>query len=119
MSTCMSSVGAERTGLAIVVFVGHAVSPAGSSLTPRATILSAPSGSGRCSFSASSGDAIIQISTSSAVVRITGIAFGWTAPTSALGSVVRNAYSFHSSHSNDATARRLRDGWGYLRIRAV
>jgi hypothetical protein len=50
MSTWMSSVGAERTGLAIVVFVGHAVGPAGSSLTPRATILSAPSGSGRCSF---------------------------------------------------------------------
>src|SRR5205814_3830965 len=30
-------------------------------------------------------------STSSGVVRITGIAFGWMAPTSTLGSVVRNA----------------------------
>ena len=63
----------------------------GSSLTPRATIRSAPSGSGRCSFSASSAGAVIQVSTSSGVVRITGIAFGWMAPTSAFGSVVRNA----------------------------
>ena len=30
-------------------------------------------------------------STSSGVVRITGIALGWMAPTSAFGSVVRNA----------------------------
>src|ERR1700730_17037800 len=64
---------------------------AGSSLTPRATIRSAPSGSGRCSFRASSGGALIQDSTSSGVVRITGIAFGWIAPHSAFGSVVRNA----------------------------
>ena len=64
---------------------------AGSSLTPRATIRSDPSGSGRCSFRASSGGAVIQVSTSSGVVRITGIAFGWMAPTSAFGSVVRNA----------------------------
>jgi hypothetical protein len=35
--------------------------------------------------------AFIQVSTSSGVVRITGIAFGWMAPTSAFGSVVRNA----------------------------
>ena len=62
-----------------------------SSLTPRATICSAPSGSGRCSFRASSGGAVIQVSTSSGVVRITGIALGWTVPTSAFGSVVRNA----------------------------
>src|ERR1700724_2772549 len=55
-----------------------------SSLTPRATICSAPSGSGRCSFRASSGGAVIQASTSSGVVRITGIAFGWMAPTSAV-----------------------------------
>src|SRR6202044_2233162 len=33
----------------------------------------------------------IQVSTSSGVVRITGIAFGWMVPTSAFGSVVRNA----------------------------
>jgi hypothetical protein len=63
----------------------------GSSFTPRATIRSDPSGNGRCSVRASSGGAVIQVSTSSGVVRITGIAFGWTAPTSAFGSVVWNA----------------------------
>jgi hypothetical protein len=42
-------------------------------------------------FGASSAGAVIQMSTSSGVVRMTGIAFGWTAPTSAFGSVVRNA----------------------------
>jgi len=46
---------------------------------------SAPSGSGRCSFRASSRGAVIQVSTSSGLVRITGIAFGWMAPTSASG----------------------------------
>jgi hypothetical protein len=71
--------------------VSHVVGPVGSSLTPRATIRSAPSGSGRCSLRASSGDEVIQVSTSSGVVRITGIALGWIAPTSAFGSVVRNA----------------------------
>ena len=68
----------------------HAAGPAGSSLTPRATIGSAPSGSGRCSLSASCAGAVIQVSTSSGV-RITGIALGWMAPTSAFGSVVRKA----------------------------
>src|SRR3954468_22271974 len=72
-------------------FVGHGVIAARSSLRPRATILSDPSESGRCRFRASSGEAVIQAPTSSGVVRITGIAFGWMAPTSALGSVVRNA----------------------------
>ena len=60
-------------------------------MTPRATIRSDPSGSGRSSFRASSGGAIIQVSTSCGVVRITGIAFGWMAPTSAFASVVRKA----------------------------
>src|SRR5258708_10424963 len=80
-------------GNCLVVFVldGHVASPAVSSLTPRATIWSDRSGSGRCSFRTSSGGAVIQVSTSSGVVRITGIAFGWMAPTSAFGSVVRNA----------------------------
>jgi hypothetical protein len=78
--------------LVVIVLDGHVVCPAGSSLTPRATILSDPSESGRCSFKTSSGGAVIQASTSSGVVRITGIAFGWIAPTSAFGSVVRNAY---------------------------
>src|SRR6516225_8736781 len=45
----------------------------------RMTILSASSGSGRCSALASSQGARIQTSCSSAVVRITGIAFGWIA----------------------------------------
>ena len=76
---------------AIVILVHHGADPTGSSLTPRATIRSVPSGSGRCSFRASSGEAVIQDSTSSGVVRITGIALGWMAPTSAFGSVVRNA----------------------------
>ena len=75
----------------VVSLVGHDIVPAGSSFTPRATIRSDPSGSGRCSFRASSGDAVIQVSTSSRVVSTTGIAFGWIAPTSAFGSVVRNA----------------------------
>jgi len=39
----------------------------------------------------SSGGAVIQASTSFGVVKITGIAFGCMAPTSAFGSVVRNA----------------------------
>jgi PIN domain len=48
----------------------HPTGPAGSSLTPRATIRSAPSARGRCSFRASSGGAVIQVSTSSGVVKI-------------------------------------------------
>lgn len=44
--------------------------------SPRATILSAPSGSGRCNASASFGGAVSQASTSAGVVRITGMAFG-------------------------------------------
>jgi hypothetical protein len=39
----------------------------------------------------SSGPAVIQVSTSAGVVRITGITFGWMAPTSAFGSIVRKA----------------------------
>jgi hypothetical protein len=74
----------RRPGLAAVVLVGHVAVPAGSSLTPRATIRSAPFGSGRCSFSASSGGAVIQVSISSAVARTTGIALGWMVPTSAV-----------------------------------
>jgi hypothetical protein len=41
----------------------------------------------RWSVNASSRGAVIQVSTSSGVVRITGIALGWMAPTSAFGSV--------------------------------
>src|SRR5258705_7436433 len=42
-------------GRRLVVFLaGHGTGPTGSSLTPRATIRSDPSGSGRCSFSSKS-----------------------------------------------------------------
>lgn len=44
----------------VVVFAHHSAGPAGSSLTPRATIRSDPFGSGRCSFSASSAVAVIR-----------------------------------------------------------
>jgi len=63
----------------------------GSSLPPVATIRSEPSGSGRCKALASSHGARIHTSCSSALVKITGIAFGCTRPTSAFGSVVRKA----------------------------
>jgi hypothetical protein len=53
------------------------------------TILSASSGSGRCSALASSQGARIQMSRSSSLVRITGIAFGWIGSTTAFGDVVR------------------------------
>ena len=59
-------------------------------LSPLATILSELSGSGLCSLSASSAGAFIQTSISSRAVRTTGIAFGWIAPTSLFGSVVRS-----------------------------
>src|SRR3984957_4571063 len=81
-------------GCCFFIFLSHAQdagNAAPSSLTPRATILSVPSGSGRCNFMASSDGAVIQVSPSAGVVRITGIAFGWMVPTSAFGSVVRKA----------------------------
>jgi hypothetical protein len=53
------------------------------------TIFSASSGSGRCNAFASSHGARIQMSRSSSVVRITGIAFGWIGSTTAFGDVVR------------------------------
>src|SRR5882757_2485860 len=49
----------------VVAPVRHVVGPAGSSLTPRATIRSVTSVSGRWSFRASSAGAVIQVSTSS------------------------------------------------------
>jgi hypothetical protein len=48
----------------------------GSSFSPLATICRIQSGRGRCNFSASGVSASSQRSTSSGVVRITGIAFG-------------------------------------------
>jgi hypothetical protein len=56
---------------------------------PRMTILSKPSGSGRCNAFASSHGARIQTSRSSSVVKITGIAFGWIGLTTAFGDVVK------------------------------
>ena len=58
---------------------------------PCPTIRSDPSSSGRCSFNASAAGAVIQASISAGVRRITGIALGWIAPTSAFGLIVRNA----------------------------
>ena len=55
--------------LVFIILDGHVGSPAGSSLPSWATILSEPSESGRCSFKASSGGAVIQVSTSSGVVE--------------------------------------------------
>jgi hypothetical protein len=69
----------------------QAARPPSSFLSPLATIFSELSGSGLGSLSASSAGAFIQTSISSRAVRTTGIAFGWIAPTSLFGSVVRNA----------------------------
>jgi hypothetical protein len=57
--------------------------------TPRATILIASSGSGRCKALASSHGARSQTSRSSSVSRMTGMAFGWIGSTTAFGDVVR------------------------------
>ena len=76
-------------GVGPVGFEFHAASPSTLS-APRMTILSASSGSGRCSAFASSHGARIQTSRSSSVVRITGIALGWIGSTTVFGAVVRN-----------------------------
>src|SRR5829696_83469 len=56
---------------------------------PRATILIASSGNGRCSVLASSHGARTQTSHSSSVIRMIGMAFGWIGSTTAFGDVVR------------------------------
>jgi hypothetical protein len=56
-----------------------------------AATLSGPVPQRPLSFRASSGAAVIQVSTSSGVVRITGIAFERMTPIPAFGSVIRNA----------------------------
>ena len=56
---------------------------------PRATMIIASSGKGRCSAFASSHGARIHMSRSSSVVKITGMALGCIAPTTAFGAVVR------------------------------
>jgi hypothetical protein len=78
-------VNAEALGEQIVRshdLAGAYVAP--SSFVPRAAIMSEPSGNARCNLSASSTGAVIHISISSGVVRMTGIALGWIARTSAL-----------------------------------
>ncbi len=71
--------------------VCQAASP--SSFSPVATILSAPSGNGFFRASTSFTGSVSHCSTASVDVRMTGMALGWIAPTSALASVVRNPNS--------------------------
>ncbi len=66
-------------------------------LAPIATTLKVPSGAGLCNASASSIFPRIHVSLSASLSRQTGMAFSWTAPTSAFGSVVRNAKTIWSS----------------------
>jgi hypothetical protein len=66
----------------------HAAAARSSLSVPRATILRASSGKGRCNALASSHGARIHTSYSSGVVRITGMAFGWIGSTTAFGAVV-------------------------------
>jgi hypothetical protein len=69
----------------------QALAGAPSALSPFATIRNASSGSGRCSANASFAGAVIQRSTSSWVVRMTGMALGWIGATIAFGSLVKKA----------------------------
>src|ERR1700732_339846 len=96
----------------------QAARPPSSFLSPLATILSELSGSGLCSLSASSAGAFIQTSISSRAVRTTGIAFGWIAPTSLFGSVVRKAkmsfvvspsFTFRTEVQRVRTGKTLRE----------
>lgn len=57
----MDDLALTRRGRHIVFLVGHVAGPAGSSLTPRATISSDPSGSGRCSFRRIERDVVLPI----------------------------------------------------------
>jgi len=104
----------------------HLDGSAGFSLRPRVRTSSVPFGSGRCGFRASSGAAVIQVSTSSGVVRITGVAFGWMAPTSAFGSVVRNAIvgglaflDLPDGTSSWSRRRRSRRGGAFRRVQTI
>ncbi len=71
----------------------HAAAARSSLSAPRMTILSASSGSGRCSDFASSHGARSHTSHSSLVVKITGIALGWIGSTTAFGAVVRKPWT--------------------------
>jgi hypothetical protein len=68
--------GLFRVGIRTGCGVFHAATLSSLS-APRATILIASSGNGRCSALASSHGARIQTSRSSSVSRMTGMAFGW------------------------------------------
>jgi hypothetical protein len=78
--------------LASLRAVQERAAPGGSPVrSPRATIISAPSGNGRCSGKAASLSAVSHALISAWVVRIAGMTFRWIALTSAFGSVVRKA----------------------------
>ena len=80
----------ERSLRSVFPVLAGCYSGSASSFSPRATMRSVPSGSGRCSAFASAQGAVSHVSHSGASVRITGIALGWTAPTSAFGAEVRS-----------------------------
>ena len=69
-------------------------------------------GQGRCSAFASSQGARIQISSSSSVVRMTGIAFSWIGSTTAFASVVRKRKRT-SPEGNDGETAAARTLPGY------
>ena len=87
---------------------GHAAAARSSLSAPRMTILSASSGSGRCSALASSHGARIHTSRSSSVVRITGMAFGWIGSTTAFGEVVRKPGRLRARNPAPHSGRRRR-----------
>lgn len=60
-----------------------------SSFSPRVTIASEAPRKGRYNFKASSTGNVSQVSISVSFLKMTGVAFGWIAPTSALASVVK------------------------------
>ena len=65
------------------VHAAYAAAALSSLSAPRATMISASSGNWRCSALASSQGARIHTSRSSLVIKITGMAFGWTGSTTA------------------------------------
>jgi hypothetical protein len=81
--------GLHKSRLRRRTHLAHAAAARSSLSVPRATIFDASSGKGRCNAFASSQGARIQTSHSSAVVKITGIAFEWIGSTTAFGVVVR------------------------------
>ena len=113
----------------VVGLVRHVVGPIGSSLTPRATTRRLPSGSGLCNFSTSSAGAVIQVSTSSGVVRITGIGAStlqghlegadgdWRLV--ALSRQIANVFDQYITYRSDWVFRWERDGTAPAELRQV